>query len=262
MKLPIQELVKGCQDPKGMNQLLIQAESVIRTWQPAWSDFLSAPLREEALAKMRALSELQWHSEGGYEEAERQKVLCKRAEDTNSLTKEEIPIVGIRIEGNFLFDKANPQDFRTAITREGIEPGCIGDIWIRGDRGAEALCDIKTALKLNHSKGILRDVSIKFEAISIDDLHLPPKRLIKSFSTVEASCRLDAIASAGFGLSRAKIISHINEGILRLNWLPIKQASKELKVGDRLQLDQRGSIKVLSLELTKRQRWRIQLLRR
>ena len=82
------------------------------------------------------------------------------------------------------------------------------------------------------------------------------------FSTVEASTRLDAIASAGFGLSRAKIITQIKEGRLRLNWLPVKQACKELAVGDRLQLEQRGSIEIISLEMTKRQRWKVQLLRR
>ena len=30
----------------------------------------------------------------------------------------------------------------------------------------------------------------------------------KPCTTVEASCRLDAIASAGFGLSRAKVVTH------------------------------------------------------
>jgi RNA-binding protein YlmH len=79
---------------------------------------------------------------------------------------------------------------------------------------------------------------------------------------VEASCRLDAIASAGFGLSRSKVIRQIREGRLRLNWNPVRQASRELKVGDRLQLQERGSVEVLNLELTKRDRWRVEMLRR
>ena len=51
---------------------------------------------------------------------------------------------------------------------------------------------------------------------------------------MEASCRLDAIASAGFGLSRAKIVTHVKAGRLRLNWGNVRQASRELVVGDRL----------------------------
>ncbi|MFL0748786.1 MAG: photosystem II S4 domain protein, partial [Prochlorococcus sp.] len=65
-----------------------------------------------------------------------------------------------------------------------------------------------------------------------------------------------------FGLSRAKIVNQIKEGRLRLNWEPIRQTSRALLVGDRLQLQDRGTLEVLSLEMTKRQRWRVEMLRR
>jgi RNA-binding protein YlmH len=79
--------------------------------------------------------------------------------------------------------------------------------------------------------------------------------------TVEASCRIDAIASAGFGLSRAKIVSHIKAGRLRMNWHDVRQASRDVGVGDRLQLQDRGTLEVLSLTRTKRERWRVELRR-
>ena len=80
-------------------------------------------------------------------------------------------------------------------------------------------------------------------------------------TTVEASCRIDAIASAGFGLSRGKVVAQIKAGRLRLNWNAVRQGSRELHVGDRLHLQDRGSVEVLSLTLTKRERWRVELLR-
>jgi RNA-binding protein YlmH len=80
-------------------------------------------------------------------------------------------------------------------------------------------------------------------------------------SSVEASCRLDAIASAGFGISRSKVVKQIKEGRLRLNWEPVRLASRDLKVGDRLQLQERGSIEVMNIERTKRERWRVDILR-
>ena len=89
----------------------------------------------------------------------------------------------------------------------------------------------------------------------------PVQRSIRTLKTVEASCRLDAIASAGFGLSRAKIVTHVKAGRLRLNWGNVRQASRELVVGDRLQLQDRGSVEVLSLTRTKRERWRVELRR-
>jgi RNA-binding protein YlmH len=78
---------------------------------------------------------------------------------------------------------------------------------------------------------------------------------------VEASCRIDAIASAGFGLSRAKIVGHIKAGRLRMNWHDVRLASRDVGVGDRLQLQDRGALEVLSLTRTKRERWRVELRR-
>ena len=63
--LPREDLLAGAQDPDGLRGLIDLAEEVLRTWQPAWSPFLSAPLREEALARLGSLSELAWLSDGG-----------------------------------------------------------------------------------------------------------------------------------------------------------------------------------------------------
>ena len=89
-----------------------------------------------------------------------------------------------------------------------------------------------------------------------EQLQLPVQRAVRMMQTVEASCRLDAIASAGFGLSRAKIVDHVKQGRLRLNWKNVRQPSRELTVGDRLHLQDRGSLEVTALNRTKRDRWR------
>ena len=57
-------------------------------------------------------------------------------------------------------------------------------------------------------------------------------------------------------------MSQIKAGRLRLNWQPVRQAGREINVGDRLQLQDRGSLEMLSRQRTKRDRWRIELLRR
>jgi photosystem II S4 domain protein len=175
---------------------------------------------------------------------------------------EPSPIAGLLVEGNFLFDPINPSDICMALEAMGAQQEVLGDIWIRGDRGAQALCTPELAQKLNGLKGRVRDVEIHCEAVSIAQLQLPAARLERHLNSVEASCRLDAIASAGFGLSRAKVVSQIKEGRLRLNWEPVRQASRELVVGDRLQLQDRGTVEVLAMNLTKRQRWRVEMLRR
>ncbi len=51
-------------------------------------------------------------------------------------------------------------------------------------------------------------------------------------TTVEASMRLDAIASAGFGMSRSKMANAIAAGDVRINWKDITQTSYNVKSGD------------------------------
>ncbi len=261
MNLPRKELLKGCKDPIGMEILIKQAELVLRTWEPIWSPFISAPLREEALERMATLNNLFWQSDGGHPGAERQRLQCIRYTDEIPISKESAPIYGIHIEGNFLFDRASPQDFRNALEIIGVPSGGLGDLWIRGDRGAQALCTPEAAELLDGKSSKIRDVPIRCELVPTTKLQLPINRIAKRLQTVEASTRLDAISSAGFGLSRGKVVSQIKAGKLRLNWKPIKQVNKELIVGDRIQLEGKGNLEVISIELTKKHRWRVELLR-
>ncbi|WP_320667068.1 photosystem II S4 domain protein [Prochlorococcus sp. MIT 1307] len=261
MKLPRNQLLNGCKNPLAIEELLNQAETVLRTKQPIWSDFLSAPLKEEAINIMEPLNNLHLHSDGGHPGAERQRLQYIHYEKERPVTSDSAPITGLRIEGNFLFDRASPTDIRNTLEMMGIKAGALGDIWICGDRGAQALCTPEASLYLNNKTGRVRDVQILCEAVNSKELNLPIQRIPKRLCTVEASRRLDAIASAGFGISRAKIIKQIKEGRLRLNWKGINKVNKTLGVGDRIQLEGKGRLEVLSLELTKRQRWRIELLR-
>ena len=50
--------------------------------------------------------------------------------------------------------------------------------------------------------------------------------------------------------------------MLKLNGKTVKKGTISLKVGDKLQLDNKGFIEILDLEITKRERWKIKLLRK
>ena len=242
-----------------MHRLIDQAETVLRTWQPSWSPFLSGPELENS-RRLESLTELRLVRDGGRPGTERCRLQLSRSDQ--ELQPELTPISGLRLEGNFLFDRAEPEDMRQALIDLGVTADRIGDLWLRGDRGAQAVCTPDAADHLNGQTGRVREVTLTLEAVSIDSLQWPAQRLPKRFISVEASRRLDAIASAGFGLSRSKVTRQIREGRLRLNWHPVRQASRDLNVGDRLQLQDRGSVEVLNLELTKRNRWRVEMLRR
>jgi RNA-binding protein YlmH len=280
--LPRLELLQGSRQPQLLEPLIASAETVLRTWQPQWTPFLDGALREEAEACLGQLSELTLHSDGGYPGAERRRLLLQRRESSqepHALTgelpgelPEELPgelpgeltgeLTGLEISGNFLFDPAESDDLRQALRAAGAAEGALGDVWRLGDRGGQAIVTLDLAQQLHHRQTSLRTVEVHLEARPLAELQLPAARQPKRLTTVEASLRLDAIASAGFGLSRARMAELIRRGEVRINWRSASSPSRELALGDRVQLAGRGELELEQLALTKRDRWRLTLLRR
>jgi photosystem II S4 domain protein len=254
------DLLQGCRDPAALEPLIALAERAMRTWEPCWTPFLAPDLREEAEVRLAALSELRFASDGGHPGAERRRLLLWRGE----AAPESPPpaLTGLEIAGNFLFDPAAPEEFRDALQAMGAPEGDLGDLWLRGDRGARAILTAPLAAALDGREGEVRSVPVRCEARPIAELQPPPPRTPRRLTTVEASRRLDAVASAGFALSRSRMAQLIRQGAVRVDWQPVTSPSRELRVGERVQLRDRGELEILAIEPTKRERLRIALERR
>ena len=61
-----------------------------------------------------------------------------------------------------------------------------------------------------------------------------------------------SVASSGFSVSRTKLVSAINAGLLQVNWQPAKGASQEVKEGDVISMRGRGRMKVEAITGTSR----------
>lgn len=263
--LPREALLKGSRQPQALAPLIDLAEEAVRTWQPLWSPFVAADLREEAEARLGALAELQLSSAGGWPQAERRRLLLQRADlavGAAAAEGEPAPIAGLLVNGNFLFDPASADDVRQALLGSGVDPGELGDLWIQGDRGAQLMLTPACAQRLDGTALLVRSVETLLEAVPCDQLHPPTPRSPKQLSSVEASLRLDAVASAGFGLSRARMAELIRQGAVRVNWQVVTSPSRELAAADRVRLDQRGELEILEVSRTKRERWRLVMQRR
>ncbi len=260
--LPRRTLLEGSRHPAVLAAVLDVADTALRTWEPCWTGFLDPAAREEASERLAPLAELHVHGAGGFPGAERQRLLLLRRE--SGVDPQALPtdLGGLEISGNFLFDPAEPADLRQTLLSLGTAPESIGDLWMRGDRGGQGvLCEI-AARALSGRQGQVRSVDVLCQARAIDALQPPQPRQPRRWHSVEASCRLDAVASAGFGMSRARMSSLIRAGQVRVNWTAITSPSQELEAGDRVQMAGRGELAVLGVSPTKRQRWRIELERR
>ncbi len=261
MHLPKEKILLNSPFRRDLETLINYAERAFRQRKPIWTPFLSPQLIEEVERKLNNIYDLKVTYEGGFPNAERKKICFSTSDEKEQSSHKDIPLKGIYLKGNFLFDRAKPDDFRHFLNELDVEAEEIGDIWLIRDRGAQAICSRKSANSISQKIGKLREVEVKIEAFDVSDLELPFKRPEKVIYTVEASTRVDAIASAGFGLSRSKTTNKIKQGCLRLNWEINAQPSKSLAIGDLIHLEKKGSLKILDIDKTKKDRWRIKLLR-
>jgi len=256
--LPKSKLLQGAEHSDCMSRLLDQATQALKTWEVVCSAFLSPPELAEAQQMFASLTELTTLTWGGYPQAERQRLAIARSDLPLDLT--QVDLAALSISGNFLFDPANHRDFLGALLGTGIERDQVGDILVLGERGAQALAAPPLVPFLETHLTQVRTVPVQVELIPFEQLKVREPRC-KEMTTVEASMRLDAIASAGFGLSRSKMVNLINTGDVRVNWKDISQASYGLKTGDLVTIRGKGRLELGDVNVTKKERYRIQLKR-
>lgn len=256
--LPREEILKCVENRDSLVRVIDRAEQAIKTWEVVLTDFLSPPELAELQKVFSRLTDVQIVAWGGYEQAERQRVAIARAEIP--LDKSQVELVALEIAGNFLFDTATHRDFLGAMLGTGIVREKTGDVIVLGERGAQAIATPEIAEFLEMSLTQVRSVPVKTQRIDLSELKIrEPKK--KELTTVEASLRLDAIASAGFGMSRSKMSELIDGGDVRVNWKDITQASYQVKTGDLVAIRGKGRLEVGDIMVTKKERYRVQLTR-
>jgi photosystem II S4 domain protein len=256
--LPREELLKSVENREAAVRVIDQAEQAIKTWEVVCTDFLSPPELVEVQRMFSRLTDVQLQPWGGYPQAERQRVALARAE--LPLDTSQVAVTPLEIAGNFLFDPATHRDFLGAILGTGIVREKVGDILVSGEQGAQVIVTPEMADFLEMNLKQVRSVPVKTQRIALEELKVrEPKK--KEMTTVEASMRLDAVASAGFGLSRSKMTDLISTGDVRVNWKEITQSSHTLKTGDLVAIRGKGRLEIGEVAITKKDRYRIQLTR-
>ena len=262
--IDLKEILINSNYKKETEELINIANLAYKHWETYWTGFNSTYVCEEILKDFENLNDFKFFIYGGFSSSQRSRIACFRGDNIpeEDALKSNFPAQGIKINGNFLFDNATQDDFRSLLIENGVNQIKVGDIGTIGDRGAQGIIDNLDIEHLDEKIFYLRDVKVKINVVGIDELQIPSGRSKKLVNTVEASTRLDAIASAGFRVSRTKIIERIENGMLRLNGSKVNKPTINLKIGDKLELENKGFIEILNLEITKRERWKVKLLRK
>jgi photosystem II S4 domain protein len=256
--LPREDLLKGVENRESVARVVDLADQAIKTWEVVLTDFLSPPELAEIQQQFGRLTEVQLVAWGGYPQAERQRLAIARSE--LPLDQSQVEVAALDIAGNFLFDPATHRDFLGAMLGCGLVREKTGDVIVLGERGGQAIVVPEMVEYLETHLTQVRSVPVRTQRIDLSELKIrEPKK--KEMTTVEASMRLDAIASAGFGVSRSKMSDLITAGDVRVNWKDISQASHQVKSGDLIAIRGKGRLEVGEVTVTKKDRYRLQLTR-
>ncbi len=211
-----------------MRKVLDKLEKVIDYYTEESTDFLDPYQRKLCYSFLNRFTDVSYHEEGGYSEAERKSIIIypsyKDQYEINNF------VTAILIKGNFKFSNLSHRDYLGAILSLGIKREKIGDILIHEDFGQIILHKEIIDYILYNFKNIGRQ-SVQVKEIKFNDVVKAKENYDEIIVTVP-SLRLDAILSAGYNISRAKSFNYIKNSKIKVNWQPINQSSHEINEGD------------------------------
>ncbi|KAL3631428.1 hypothetical protein CASFOL_024412 [Castilleja foliolosa] len=205
------------------------------------TDFLTPLVLRESMLALEKFADIKTVAQGGYPEAERCRLSVGHPE---ILTSDPDIVAALNVSGNFSFEPCSHGDFLGAILGTGIVRDKLGDIILQGEKGAHILVVPELVDFLTSSLDKIRNVSVTCEKIPLLALEYQPPKT-KSMKTVEASLRLDAIASAGYKISRSKMANLISNGDVRVNWATVTKNNTTAKTGDIISVSGMGRLKIL-----------------
>ncbi|KAK9903953.1 hypothetical protein WJX75_001198 [Coccomyxa subellipsoidea] len=231
-------------------------------WATICTDFHPPPVVADAMIAVRQLAGVAAFPFGGYAQAERTRIVLGQEDIIEALKADPQQAEGVaalRVQGNFMFDAATHRDFLGAILGTGIERSKVGDIILVGETGAQILVaeELLEHFVLNLTQ--VRSVPVVTRRMALAELSVRPAKT-ETVRSVEASLRLDAVASAGFRISRAKAADLIKQGDVRVNWIQAKGSSM-IKEGDVISCSGKGRIEIISTTLTKKERHAVEMTR-
>ena len=195
---------------------------------PQCSHFLSPEEQRLTAGLLHALGNPGHRFWGGYDGAQRQ--ICVFLPDWLEWEDwEEAPVTAIRAAW-YAGDSLTHRDLLGALMGQGIKREMVGDLLV--DRES---CDILVLPEiapylLQHLDSAGR-TRLRLEEIGLNRLHIPVQE-VRSIHDTVATLRLDAVAAAGFSVSRAKMADYIRAGKVSVNWAETVRTDLPVKAGD------------------------------
>ncbi|KAL1188443.1 hypothetical protein V5N11_030653 [Cardamine amara subsp. amara] len=260
IKGDIDSLLKGVGDQavaKEVKHILEMARRAASRREVLHTDFVTPPIVMESVSVLGKLADVNIVAQGGYPEAERCRISIGHPD---VLTNDPDIVAALSIAGNFGFQPCSHGDFLGAILGTGISREKLGDILVQEEKGAQVLIVPELVDFIVSALDKVGNVSVTCTKIPLLALEYEPPRT-NSFKTVEASLRIDAVASAGFKISRSKLVDLISNKDVRVNWATVTKNGTTVKTGDVVSVSGKGRLKIGEINETKKGKFAVEIIR-
>ena len=235
---------KASGDEELAARLVDLAEAARKTARYKVSEFLDPHGRNVAEIVAANFEGIRLESDGGFANAERSRIAFV-AEDFYSTP--DFGLVCYLVSWDKRYYTLGHRDILGAFMGMGCEREIMGDI-VLVPEGASNLCQIGAA-------------HVSLQQIGREELKEKEEK-VKIISATVAALRLDAVAAAGYGISRSRMAEEIKSQNVKLNWKEAKSASQTVAEGDVMSFRGRGRVELSEIRgTTKKGRCAITLKR-
>lgn len=235
--------LKDPEERFAMTRVLDGVEKVLVTHEIVVTDFFDPHLLNLAQDILLGFSNLKFQFFGGYQEAERKRILlCQEYYQPHF---SDFNLGCVKVESTKDFELLTHRDFLGSILGLGLRRTKLGDIVV-GEQAAYCIMTSELAHYVSTHLSKVGQISVHTTLVE-DFADLSNKVKYKEIRTTVASLRLDSVSSHGFGLSRKQCVQDIKGGKVKLNWKEIIDPSKEVKAGDTISYRGYGRVKFYEL---------------
>jgi len=191
------------------------------------SDFMD--LRQQELAQAVAVNEptIEWHLDGGYEQAERKRLVVFPHWEAEA----DARIAFLRIiHKDFKEQSIAHRDYLGAVLNLGLKREKLGDIVVQNTT-AFLIADVGIADFVCQQLTRVKYSTVMAKIISSGDFIFQSPEL-KVLQMSMASLRLDVAIAAAFNLSRSDADTYIEAGSARINHMEVNKCSASVTAGD------------------------------
>ena len=169
-------------------------------------------------------------------------------------------MVCFKVEWDKRYYELSHRDILGAFMGMGCKREILGDI-IFIPEGAQFVADKSFTTYIMNNLTQIGSAPVSLTEITEADL-LQKEEKVKVISATVAALRLDAVAAAGYGVSRSRMADEIKGQNVKVNWKEAKNAAQPVSEGDIISFRSRGRVEVAEIRgTTKKGRLSITLKR-